>query len=179
MISDKELTKLLAEKKSANKELTKEQKEENIIEWTTFYRRNFDAYNEDYLNIKISTFQKQRINTIADNDVATIVASRGSSKTFDTALVAIDFATLYSNCNILITSLTLAQSNLIITEKIDKIFCSEGNRWSSPVLCQLRKDGWIQFKKNDNTGSRYVEFGNGSKIFAVNCGDSARGKIIQ
>ena len=143
------------------------------------YRRNLDIFNEDYLDIKISTFQKQRINSWDDNEVQATLASRGSSKTFDISILALDLALLYSGYNILITSLTLSQSNLIIDEKIDKIFCSEGTRWSSPILCQLRKDGWITFVKDPNTGARIVEFGNGSKIFAVNCGDSARGKRSQ
>lgn len=161
-----------------SKHLTKEEIEENVIEWCTFFRRNLDIFNEDFLGIKISPFQKMRINTWDDAEVQATLASRGSAKTFDIALFALDRALLYSGEQILITSMTLAQSNLIINEKIDKIFCSEGTRWSSEILCQLRKDGWIKFKKDDNTGALYVEFGNGSKIFAVNCGDSARGIIL-
>jgi hypothetical protein len=71
--------------------------------------------------------------------------------------------------------MTISQSNNIIDEKIDKIFTTEGTAFSSPVLCALRKDGWIQFKTNPNTSARYVEFGNGSKIFAVTAGESCRG----
>ena len=41
-----------------NSKLTKQQIEENIIEWCTFYRRNFDIFNEDYLGIKINPTQK-------------------------------------------------------------------------------------------------------------------------
>ena len=43
-------------------------------------------------------------------------------KTYDTALLAIDFALLYSNCQIVTTAKTVQQANLIIEEKIDKIF---------------------------------------------------------
>ncbi len=172
-ISDRDIRAIV---KNREEELSKEEKEENIIEWTTFFRRNLDIFNEDYLGIKISQFQKQRINSWSDNEVQDTLASRGSAKTFDIGIFAIDLACLYSGCQILITSMTLSQSNLIIDEKIDKIFCSEGTRWSSPILCQLRKDGWIEFSKDPNTGARIVNFGNNSKIFAVNCGDSARGK---
>ena len=59
--------------------------------------------------------------------------------------------------------------------KIDKIFCTKGTRWSSDILCMLRDEGWIQFKTNANTSARYVEFGNGSKIFATCAGESSRG----
>lgn len=84
-------------------------------------------------------------------------------------------ALLYPNSSIMITSLTLSQSNLIISEKIERIFCKEGTPWSSPVLVQLKKDGWIKFKKNDTGDGRVVEFGNGSKIYAVACGEGTRG----
>ena len=47
MVDDKELEKIIRNKK-ADGELTKEQKEENIISWTTFYRRNLDCFNEFY-----------------------------------------------------------------------------------------------------------------------------------
>ena len=60
-LSEKELRKFVsAESKRKSKELSKEEKEKNIIENCTFYRRNLDIFNEDYLEIDISLFQKQR-----------------------------------------------------------------------------------------------------------------------
>ena len=81
MINEEELKKIIKNKKKSNeKELTKEQKEENIIEWCTFYRRNLDIFNEDYLGIKTSFFQNQRINNWNINDINNTLASRGSAK---------------------------------------------------------------------------------------------------
>jgi uncharacterized membrane protein YgaE (UPF0421/DUF939 family) len=80
MITDKELEKLIKESKKTNGELTKEQKEDNIIEWTDFYRKNFNIFIEDYLKIKISFFQKQRIMNWQRNDINMTLASRGSAK---------------------------------------------------------------------------------------------------
>ena len=143
------------------------------------YRRNLDLFNEDYLGIKnLCVMQRQMINMISDSDVSATVASRGLSKSFCIGLTAMDYALLYSNCTIGITSLTLSQSNLIISEKIERIFCKEGTAWSSPVLCQLKKDGWIKFKKNDTGDGRIVEFGNGSKIIALACGEGTRGQRL-
>lgn len=159
-----------------NSKLTKQQIEENVIEWCTFYRRNLDIFNEDYLGIKVNTTQKIMINTMSDNDISDIICSRGGAKSFDVGLTALDFALLYSNCRVLIVSMTINQSNLIIDEKCDKIFCTRGTRWSSDILCTLRDEGWIQFKTNANTSARYIEFGNGSKIFAVCAGESTRGE---
>ena len=159
-----------------NSKLTKQQVEENVIEWCTFYRRNLDIFNEDYLGIKINATQKIMINTMSDNDISDIICSRGGAKSFDVALAAYDYALLYPNCQILIVSMTINQSNLIIDEKMDKIFATKGTRWSSDILCMLRDEGWIQFKTNANTSARYVEFGNGSKVFATCAGESSRGK---
>ena len=178
MVSDKELEKLVKES-NEKRPLTKEEKEENIIHWCDFYRKNLDIFNEDYLGIKnLCVMQRQMINMISDSDVSATVASRGLSKSFCIGLSAVDYALLYSNCTIGITSLTLSQSNLIISEKIERIFCKEGTAWSSPVLCQLKKDGWIKFKKNDTGDGRVVEFGNGSKILALACGEGTRGQRL-
>lgn len=176
-ITEKDLEKLtIQNKKNQVKKLTQEQIEENVIEWTTFFRRNLDIFVRDYLEIDIYAFQEQLLLTWSDNDITDTMASRGISKSFLVGLFSICMALLYSNCYILITSFTLNQSNSIIDEKIDKIFTSQGRKGSSPILVQMRKDGYIKFKKDENTGAKIVEFGNGSKIFAVNCGDSARGK---
>jgi len=157
--------------------LSKEEEEYRVKDWCTLFRRNLDIFNRDFLDINCCPFQEQIMFNISDNDVSVDVMSRGISKTFTTGLVAMDIALLYPMSSILITSMTLSQSNNVIDEKIDKIFTTEGTAFSSPILCQLRKDGWIKFKTDPNTSARYVEFGNGSKIFAVNCGESARGKI--
>lgn len=178
MVNDEEL-KALVKENNKKKPLTKEQKEENIREWVTFFRANWDLFNEDYLGIKnLCVMQRQLINMISDNDVSATVASRGLSKSFCIALGAIDYCLLYSQATVGITSLTLSQSNLIISEKIERIFCKEGTAWSSPVLCQLKKDGWIKFRKNDTGDGRVVEFGNGSKILALACGEGTRGQRL-
>lgn len=166
---------LLAERKDVH--LTKEEKEANLIEWTTFYRRNMNIYLVDYLEIPLFLFQEQMVLTMQNNEVTDDMASRGSSKSFVVGAFSVGYATLYPNCNILITSFTLNQSNNIIEEKIDKELSNPKNG-ISPVLRQMRIDGYMEIKKDQNTGAKYVEFGNGSKIFAVNCGDSARGKLI-
>ena len=139
------------------------------------YRRNLDIFTEDFLEIPLKFFQKQLLLGLAENEVEDVMASRGLSKSFMVFIFATDMALLYSNQEILITSFTLNQSNNIIEEKIDKEL-SNPKSGISPILRQLRIDGWMEIKKDQNTGAKYIEFGNGSKIFAVNCGDSCRGK---
>ena len=163
-------------KNDIKQKLTKEQKYDNLLDNIARFRADLPYFNEEYLGIKGNAlFQKQIITTMADNDVTDIIASRGLSKSFLVAEFALDIALLYPSSEILITSMTLAQSNLIINEKIKNGFCAEGTMFSSPVLCQLRKDKWITFHTDENTGGLVVLFGNGSWIKAVVCGEGARG----
>ena len=164
--------------KRENTYLTPEQIEENIIEYVTFFRRNIDIFCEDFLEIPLHQFQKNMLIEIQDSDIATLVCSRGSSKSFCTAIAALYFALMYSNCNILVVSLTLAQSNLLISSKIEKEL-SNPKTGISPVLRQLRKDGWMEIKKDANTGGYIVEFQNGSKIYSCALAESLRGNRAQ
>jgi hypothetical protein len=137
------------------------------------YRRNLDIFVEDFLEIPLHQFQRSILLGMADNEEYDNIASRGLGKSVITAIFAVAWALLYSNCGILITSLTLSQSNGVIDEKIDKKL-SDPSSGISPVLRQLRKDGWMTIHVDSNTGVKIVDFKNGSKIYAVNCGESAR-----
>lgn len=95
-------------------------------------------------------------------------------KSFTIGVLANDLALLLPGIQIGIASLTLGQSNKIINEKIDELLSSE-KRGISPVLKQLRKDGYITFTNDKTTDARVVVYGNGSKIFAVNCSETGRG----
>lgn len=156
--------------------LTKQEIEDNYVDWIAYYRANLGEFNRDYLGINIAPFQEIILDVTDDYDDTDIIASRGLSKSFITALRAIDEALLYPSSEIIVTSLTLAQANLLIAEKIKNTFCAEGGMFSSPVLCQLRKDKWITFKTDDQTGGLVVNFGNNSWIKAVVCGEGGRGQ---
>ncbi len=176
MINNKEFNELINERK--NHFISDEEKEQNVIEWNQFFKNNIDIFTEDFLEIPLFQYQKNMLLEIQESDMVTLVCSRGSSKSFCTAISALYFALLRSNCNVLVVSLTLAQSNLLISSKIDKEL-SNTKTGISPVLRQLRKDGWMQFKKDSNTGGLIVEFENGSKIFSCALGESLRGNRAQ
>ena len=151
--------------------------DKNIAEWQIFYLNNLDIFNEEYLGIKLHYFQKQILLDCWKNDLEDIVASRGLSKSFTVGLLALDLALLLPGVRIGISSKTLGQSNKIIDEKIDTILTSEkSTKVNSVVLKQLRRDKYITFGKNDTGDGKVVSFGNGSKIFAVNCGEGGRGE---
>lgn len=176
-IDEKELYKIAKKVKKDRPKVLKEDMDKRLAEWQLFYLYNLDIFNEDYLGIKLKYFQRSLLLDCAYYDVMDIVASRGLSKSFTIAALANSLALLLPNINILITSFTLNQSNVIIKEKLDDMFTSESSvKVDSKVLKQLRKDGYIKFVKDPTSGGLIVEYKNGSKIFAVNCGESARGK---
>lgn len=176
ILTHKKLSNVLRQKEGIR--LTRQQKKNKVIEWCSFYRQNISTFITDYLEIPLYPFQEMMSNTMNENDISDIFCSRGSSKSFIVGCFAISYALLYPNSNIAITSLTLNQSNNIIKEKIDKEL-SDINTGISPVLRQLRKDEYIKFGQNRNTGSLIVELKNGSKIFAVVCDESGRGSRTQ
>ena len=167
--------KYLENKETVHTKLSQKEIEDNYVDWIAYYRADLAAFNEDYLGIPLAPFQEIMLDVMDDYDISDIIASRGLSKSFITALRAIDVALLYPNSEVLVTSLTMAQSNLLINEKIKNMFCAKGNMFSSPVLCQLRQDKWITFTTDEHTGGLIVKFGNNSFIKAVVCGESTRG----
>lgn len=171
----KQLNKLYYEKYAITPQ---EEKEANIIEWNHFWKNNLDIFAEDFLEIPLHPFQHNLLIEIQESDIATLVCSRGSSKSFCTAIAAICFALTRSNCTVLVVSMTLAQSNLLISSKIDKEL-SNTKTGLSPVLRQLRQDGWMNIKKVKETDGLVVEFGNGSKIFSGALAESLRGNRAQ
>lgn len=154
--------------------LDKKDKDIKYANWQLFFLNNLDIFIEDYLGIKLKYFQKQILLDIWKDDISFIVASRGLSKSFTVGLAANALALLLPGIQIGIASLTIGQSNKIISEKINTLISSE-KRGLSPVMKQLRKDGYIVFKNDKTTDALIVEYGNGSKIFAVNCGEGGRG----
>jgi len=160
-------------KSEERKKGTKRDQDRNYVDWQLFYLENLDIFTEDFLKIPLHHFQRQILLDCWENDIMDIIASRGLSKSFTCGILATDLALLLPGINILITSMTLGQSNKIINEKID-VLLSGDKKGISPILKQLRKDGYIQFKKDDTGDGKVVEFGNGSKIFAVCCGEGGR-----
>ena len=152
----------------------KAEQDYKYAEWQIFYLNNLDIFVEEYLQIPLHYFQKQVLLDCWKNDIEDIIASRGLSKSFMIGILANNLALLLPTVQIGISSLTIGQSNKIINEKIDEILTSE-KRGISPVLKQLRKDGYIQFINDRTTEAKIVQYGNGSKIFAVNCGEGGRG----
>lgn len=175
MIDEKQLISLAKEKKiKENKKLSKKDYDKRIANWQLFYLNNLDIFTEEHLKIPLHYFQRQVLLDCWEYDIYAFIASRGLSKSFTIGVLANDLALLLPGVQIAITSLTLGQSNKIIDDKIDKLLSSD-KKGISPILKQLRADGYIKFINDKNTGGRIVDYSNGSKIFAVACNETGRG----
>ncbi len=144
--------------------------EENVIEWDTLFRRNWDIYVEFFLGIPLRPFQRQAIHELGVSDVFFWRAGRGGSKSFCTMIAAVCKLLLFPNCQIVITSSTIDQANKMIKEKLEKELIKK----LSPVLLYYYENDWIKITKP--TDGYYVECTlNNSSISVLAPVESARG----
>lgn len=150
------------------KKLSEQEKKKRVKQWTTFYRRNINIYIEQRLRIKLRPFQHIMLYLMGRSQTFWAICSRGLSKTFITAIYAVAKSLLYSNCEVIIVSSAIRQANLIITEKIEKELMS-----LSPILRQMKEDGLIWFKNENDSRCMYVWNDSSIKVFPEE--ESARG----
>lgn len=60
--------------------ISSEEKEQNVIEWITFFRRNWHIYVDMILGIKLRPFQMLMIYLMGVSDVFFAICSRGLSR---------------------------------------------------------------------------------------------------
>ena len=137
---------------------------EQVIDWTTFYRRNLPAFVEHYLKISLHFYQVICLYLLNIFGSLAIIASRASAKSFMIAVFACAKAILYPGSLIVIASSTKKQASLIVSEKIEKILMK-----TSPNLRREIK------KITTNGNHTEVLFKNGSSITVVVGDDRARG----
>lgn len=150
--------------------LNREEKDENTIEWSTFYRRNWNIYVERVLGIKLRLFQHFELWLMGNSDVFFGMRSRGGAKSFSAGLGAICAANLYPYSEVIITASTVPQANRLIEKKIrDEIIIK-----LSPYLRYLYENEYIVITKSDD-GYKLENKLNYSTIIVLPCLDSARG----
>lgn len=155
---------------SGNQGELKQSLEDNVIEWNTLFRRNWDIFAEWFLGIPLRPYQRQALHEIGVSDVFFWRAGRGGAKSFITALAAVCKLLLYPNCQIVITSSTIDQANKMIKEKLEKELIKK----LSPMLLYYFENDWIKITKP--TDGYYVECTlNNSSITVLAPVESARG----
>ena len=145
-------------------------KEENIIEWCTLFRRNWHIFADMILMIKLKPFQTFMLWLMGISNTFFAICSRGLSKSWLVSLGAIIKMLLFPYTHVVITSSTIAQANKIVEKKIrDELI-----KKLSPYLLYLYEKDWIIIKKADEGYTIECTL-NGSDLIVVPCAESARG----
>ena len=139
-------------------------REENVIHWCTFFRRNIHRFAINYLGIKLHLFQMIAMYLMNISPTVVLLCARAFSKSFITALWACCVCLLYPNSKIVATALTKKQASLLVKEKIQKELMK-----MSPRLASHIKE--IKTSQNDIE----VIFENGSSFICCVCGEQSRG----
>lgn len=151
--------------------LSEEQKE-RAKKWITRYRRNWDLYAEEILQIKLYPIQKIMLHMIGVSDQFMAIATRGAAKSFLVALGAICAFQLFPYSEIVITSSTIAQASKLVEKKIRDEFFKK----LSPHLLYMYQHEYLVITTSQEGGGYVVENKlNGSTITVTVCAESARG----
>lgn len=155
-------------------ELTEKQKK-NAKKWITRYRRNWDLFATEVLQIKLYPLQKFSLHMMGVAHEYNEIATRGSAKSFRAALGSICAFCLYPYSEIVITSSTIPQASKLVEKKIrDEII-----KKLSPYLLYMYEHEYIVItKSNTSDGGAYTIENklNGSTISVLPCLESARGQ---
>lgn len=143
---------------------------EQTKDWCTFYRRNWNIYAKHSLGIKLHFFQEVAIYLCGISDVFYMMCSRGLSKTFMAAIIAVIEAMLYPRSEIVLTATTIKTARKMVNEKIRDELCSV----FSPKLKWLYDNGFIKFVDNEDEVRIKFLF-NDSSITVLPQQESARG----
>ncbi|MGJ0846623.1 terminase large subunit domain-containing protein [Tissierella praeacuta] len=145
------------------KKSTSDEWEENLIDWTTFYRRNIHRFIEHYFQIKLHLYQVIWIYFMSICDSFVSIASRASAKSWLIAVLALARAVLYPNSEVVVVAKTKKQAGIIFG-KIEQLMKDHPN---------IEREV-SDFKNSQN--DRHCKLYNSSKIVAVICDEGGRGE---
>lgn len=151
------------------KQTTDAQKEQNLINWTSFYRRNINLYASQRLGIQLHPFQHIMLYLMGVSQVWFGIAGRGISKTWTVGCYAVCKCLLYPYSEVHLTSSTINQAKKMVSDKIERELCDK----LSPVLKYMKENKLITFHYGKD--EIRVDFFNGSKFWVDVADDSARG----
>lgn len=152
---------------------TEEQKL-RIKKHITRYRRNWDIFVEEVLQIKLYPIQKIMIHMMGVSQEFMAIATRGSSKSFLAGLSSLVCFCLYPYSEIVITSSTIPQASKLVEKKIrDELI----KKLSPYLLYMYEKEYIVITKSNTSDGGAYTIENklNGSTISVLACLESSRG----
>ncbi len=139
------------------------ERRERIKRWVTFFRRNPVRFIETYFQINLYPYQKMLIWMLQKSNLAYIVASRASAKTWIVGVWSLTLCTLYPGIKIKICAKTMKQASELLSDKLQSL------RDDHPIV--NRELDTITCNANGNQAT----FFNSSIIKVVPSSDSARG----
>jgi len=140
------------------------ERKERIKLWVTLFRRNPARFIDTYFGIHLHPYQILMIWVLQRSNLAYIVASRASAKTWLIAVWALTLGVLYPGIKIIVCAKTLKQGGILISEKIKGLIETHPN-----VAREVRS-----YTANANTYEVIMHCG--STIRVVPSSDSSRGK---
>ena len=152
-----------------NSGLVQGDKTENVKKWISFYRRNIEIFIEEYLQIPLKPFQRVALHLAGNSDTFCFVCSRGNSKTWMCAVLAVAIMALYPRSEIVITSSTVAQGNKVAEKILNEII-----KRNSPVLLLMYEKEYLVKTQSDD-GWSFENKLNGSTLKILPALDSSRG----
>lgn len=133
--------------------------------WNTFFRRNLHRFAMEYLGIKLHFYQQIILYFMGISNMIAIIACRAASKSFIIAVYGCCRCITRPYTKIVVSSATIKQANLIITDKIQNELMS----WSP----MLRKE--IAEVKKVNSNAMMVVFRNHSTFTVCVASENSRG----
>ena len=161
-------------KKERNREkpLTQEELDKQVLEWSDFYRKNWDIYATEELGVPLKEFQKYAIHEMGVSDYFFLMCGRGLGKSFDVSLGSFIHCMLRPNATVVIEATTLPTSKRMVQKKMEGELCTEK---FSPKLAYLYNNKQITFKYSDNE-IRVDFLFNNSKILVLPEVDASAGE---
>jgi hypothetical protein len=139
------------------------ERKERLKRWITMFRRNPHKFIELYFGIKLHPYQILMIWVLQRSNLAYIVASRASAKTWIIAVWALTLSVLYPGIKVIVCAKTLKQGGILISEKLSSLRDTYPN-----VEREIEK-----ITANSNVYE--AKFKNGSTIKVVASSESSRG----
>lgn len=138
-------------------------RQDNLIDWVTWYRRNIFFFISHYMGIHLYFYQRIWVYFASTRDSYVAIAARGDGKTWILAVLAIAKAILYPHSEVVVVSSTKAQAGLLV-EKCQDLQNSYPNVAREISNITTNQNKWA------------VDFHNGSTIKVVASRDSSRGR---
>lgn len=133
--------------------------------WGSYYRYNPDKFANDYLHLKLKTFQKILLIMMFWSTTFVLIACRGLGKTFLSAIYCVTRCILYPGTKVCIASGTRGQAINVLEKILYEL------KPMSPELCAEINDKDTKI----NSTNAQISFHNTSMIKVVTASDSARG----